>query len=135
MGLSIDRIDHVVINCRDVAATARWYVDVLGMRAETFGPSERTALRFGDQKLNLRPVGALGADPTWTTAAVESAGAQDLCFVTTASADEVHDHLVACGVGIMSGPVRKTGALGEMISHYCRDPDGNLIEIAVYPSV
>ncbi|SKW36430.1 glyoxalase/bleomycin resistance protein/dioxygenase [Mycobacteroides abscessus subsp. massiliense] len=27
----------------------------------------------------------------------------------------------------------KIGALGAMTSHYCRDPDGNLIEIAVYP--
>jgi hypothetical protein len=33
---------------------------------------------------------------------------------------------------VTSGPVTKTGALGPMISHYCRDLDGNLIEIAVY---
>ena len=26
----------------------------------------------------------------------------------------------------------KTGALGPMTSHYCRDPDGNLIEVASY---
>jgi hypothetical protein len=28
--------------------------------------------------------------------------------------------------------VTKIGALGPMTSHYCRDIDGNLIEIAVY---
>ena len=33
---------------------------------------------------------------------------------------------------ITAGPVPKTGALGPMISHYCRDPDGNLIEVASY---
>ena len=33
---------------------------------------------------------------------------------------------------ITAGPVAKTGALGPMISHYCRDPDGNLIEVASY---
>ncbi|WP_405162407.1 VOC family protein [Nocardia sp. NBC_01499] len=133
MGFSVDRIDHVVLNCRDVAETARWYVEVLGMRVETFGPSGRTALRFGNQKLNLRPVGALATDPTWSTAAVESAGSEDLCFVANASVAEVRDHLAACGVEVVSGPVGKTGALGDMISHYCNDPDGNLIEIAVYP--
>ena len=33
---------------------------------------------------------------------------------------------------ITEGPVTKTGALGPMTSHYCRDPDGNLIEVASY---
>jgi catechol 2,3-dioxygenase-like lactoylglutathione lyase family enzyme len=40
--------------------------------------------------------------------------------------------LRACGVTITAGPVAKTGALGPMTSHYCRDPDGNLIEVASY---
>jgi hypothetical protein len=35
-------------------------------------------------------------------------------------------------VEIVAGPVPRTGALGAMTSHYCRDIDGNLIEIAVY---
>ena len=46
--------------------------------------------------------------------------------------DEVRAHLVGCGVEVIAGPVTKTGALGPMTSHYCRDIDGNLIEIAVY---
>jgi hypothetical protein len=44
----------------------------------------------------------------------------------------VRSHLAACRIGIVSGPVTKVGALGPMTSHYCRDPDGNLVEIAVY---
>jgi catechol 2,3-dioxygenase-like lactoylglutathione lyase family enzyme len=35
-------------------------------------------------------------------------------------------------VTITEGPVTKAGALGPMTSHYCRDPDGNLIEVAGY---
>lgn len=129
---NIDRIDHIVINCRNVADTAKWYAKVLGMSVEEFGPSSRTALKFGNQKINLRPLGALELDPNWTTSEVESAGAQDLCFVTDSSPEAVRDHLAACGVEIVNGPVVKLGALGEMVSHYCRDIDGNLIEIAVY---
>ena len=53
-------------------------------------------------------------------------------FITRSSPDEVRAHLAGCGVEITSGPVTKTGALGPMTSHYCRDIDGNLIEIAVY---
>ena len=132
MGFTVEGFDQFVLNCRDVEDTASWYERVLGMRREVFGPSNRIALRFGDQKINLRPVGALADDPDWVTGAVEAAGSEDLCFVTRRSADDVRANLTGCGVAIISGPVTKLGALGPMTSHYCRDIDGNLIEIAVY---
>jgi catechol 2,3-dioxygenase-like lactoylglutathione lyase family enzyme len=132
MAFALERFDHIVINCRDVESTAAWYERVLGMKRETFGPSNRTALCFGDQKINLRPVGALAEDPEWVTGTVEAAGSEDLCFITRCTPDEVRSQLIDCGVEITSGPVIKTGALGPMTSHYCRDIDGNLIEIAVY---
>ncbi|KQY05956.1 virulence protein [Mycobacterium sp. Root135] len=127
MGLSVDRIDHVVVNTVDADRTVDWYVRVLGMAREVFGDG-RIALRFGDQKLNVRPTGA----PNWVTAAVDAPGTLDLCFVVDAEADAVGEHLQSCGVEITEGPVAKTGALGPMTSHYCRDPDGNLIEVATY---
>ena len=132
MGFAVQRFDHIVLNCNDVEATASWYERVLGMARETFGPSKRTALSFGDQKINLRPVGALADDPYWLTGSVEAAGSGDLCFITRSTPEEVRVHLTGCGVEILSGPVTKIGALGAMTSHYCRDIDGNLIEIAVY---
>ncbi|WP_077087628.1 VOC family protein [Mycobacterium rhizamassiliense] len=132
MGFVVQRVDHIVLNCNDVEATAAWYERVLGMSRETFGPTGRTALRFGNQKINLRPIGALADDPEWVTGAVEAAGSEDLCFITEATPEEVRAHLGACGVEITAGPVPKTGALGPMTSHYCRDVDGNLVEIAVY---
>ena len=76
MAFSVNRIDHVVINCRDVDATADWYVRVLGMRREVFGDN-RVALVFGNQKINVRPTGA----PNWTTGAVDAPGSLDLCFI------------------------------------------------------
>lgn len=132
MGFAVDRFDHIVINCHDVEASASWYERVLGMTRATFGLSHRIALFFGNQKINLRPVGALADDPDWVTGSVEAAGSEDLCFITRATPDEVRAHLAECGVEVTSGPVTKTGALGPMTSHYCRDLDGNLIEIAVY---
>ncbi len=132
MGFAVDRFDHIVVNCRDVEATASWYERVLGMTRQTFGPSHRTALSFGNQKINLRPLGALAEDPDWVTGSVEVAGSEDLCFITRATPEEVRAHLAGCGVDVISGPVTKVGALGPMTSHYCRDVDGNLIEIAVY---
>lgn len=128
MAFSVDRIDHVVLNCRDVDATVAWYVSVLGMVRTEFGDG-RIALTFGNQKLNVRPTGA----PNWVTAAVDAPGALDLCFIADAEPDDIGAHLRACGVEITEGPVGKTGALGPMTSHYCRDPDGNLVEVAAYP--
>jgi catechol 2,3-dioxygenase-like lactoylglutathione lyase family enzyme len=129
MPLLIERIDHVVLNCRDIDVIADWYERVLGMRREIFGDG-RLALLFGNQKINLRPSGA----PNWETGAVDAPGSQDLCFIAEATAEEIGAHLRSCGVTITTGPVSKTGALGPMTSHYCRDPDGNLIEIATYRS-
>ena len=127
MAFSVNRIDHVVLNTGDVDAITDWYVRVLGMQREVFGAG-RVALRFGDQKINVRPTGA----PNWKTGAVDAPGSLDLCFIAEMSPDEVGAHLRSCGVTITEGPVTKTGALGPMTSHYCRDPDGNLIEVASY---
>lgn len=130
MPFSVAAIDHIVLNVRDAEATAAWYEAVLGMRREAFGDDRRIALRFGNQKINLRPI---AADPAeWITGTSDAPGAADVCFVTAASPDSVIAHLQAGNVPILAGPVARTGARGPMRSVYCRDPDGNLVEIATY---
>jgi catechol 2,3-dioxygenase-like lactoylglutathione lyase family enzyme len=131
MRFTIDRIDHLVLNVRDVEITAAWYQRVLGMEREEFGPDGRTALKFGGQKINVRPTDAKPG--AWVTAVNDAPGAADLCFITVVGPEEIIGHLHDCGVAVLEGPVERTGALGHMRSVYCRDPDGNLIEIASYP--
>jgi len=128
MTVAIDRVDHIVLNCRDLETTVAWYQRVLGMRREEFGPDRHTALKFGSQKFNVRPSGT--AD--WWSVEMDAPGALDLCFVSLTPIDEILKHLAACSVAIAKGPVQQIGALGSMTSVYCHDPDGNLIEIAVY---
>lgn len=131
MRFAVDRLDHLVITCRDVEIAASWYQRVLGMEREEFGPHRRTSLRFGGQKINLRPVSATQEE--WFTGAAGGVpGTDDLCFVVTMRSEQVAEYLRACGVTIELGPVAKAGALGPIMSVYCRDPDGNLIEIASY---
>ncbi|MCR0984735.1 VOC family protein [Roseomonas populi] len=130
MRFAVDRLDHLVITCRDVETMASWYQRVLGMERESFGPHNRTSLRFGGQKINLRPEDASQED--WFTGEAALPGGQDLCFIVTVMADDVAAHLKECGVTIEQGPVEKAGALGAINSVYCRDPDGNLIEISSY---
>jgi catechol 2,3-dioxygenase-like lactoylglutathione lyase family enzyme len=132
MRFTIDRIDHIVINCKSVEISAAWYQRVLGMEREDFGADHRTALKFGGQKINLRPTDAdVGS---WPTGVCVEPGATDVCFITAVPPDEVIGHLHDNGVQILQGPVEKAGALGPITSVYCRDPDGNLIEISSYQS-
>ena len=130
MRFTVDRLDHIVINCSDVEVTASWYQRVLGMEREEFGEAGRTALKFGGQKINLRPVEA--DIQSWPTGAYAGPGAVDACFITAVGPEDVVEHLRGCGIEVVSGPVAKHGALGPMESVYCRDPDGNLIEISSY---
>jgi catechol 2,3-dioxygenase-like lactoylglutathione lyase family enzyme len=130
MRFAVDRLDHLVITCKDVDISAAWYQRVLGMERDEFGSHRRTALRFGGQKINLRPQEATQAE--WFSGGGAAPGTQDLCFIVTVSAPQVVDHLHRCGVTVELGPVPKDGALGPITSVYCRDPDGNLIEIATY---
>ena len=128
MRFTVDRLDHLVVTCKDLEITAAWYQRVLGMEREEFGPDNRTALKFGGQKINLHEAGA----EFKPNAAVATPGSADLCFVTAVGPQDVVAHLHDCGVAIEAGPVPRTGALGAMRSVYCRDPDGNLIEISTY---
>lgn len=128
MKFTIDRIDHVVLTCADIELTAAWYERVLGMEREEFGADRRIALRFGAQKLNLHEVSA----PFEPHAATPATGGLDICFIAAVGPDDVMAHLGQLGVEIIEGPVQRTGALGAMRSVYCRDPDGNLVEIAGY---
>ena len=130
MRFTIDRIDHVVLNVTSVEISAAWYQRVLGMEREDFGPQNRTALKFGGQKINVRPIDA--DVRSWHTSAKVVPGSADLCFVTAVGPQDVVDHLHRCGIKIEQGPVPKVGALGPITSVYCRDPDGNLIEISSY---
>jgi catechol 2,3-dioxygenase-like lactoylglutathione lyase family enzyme len=123
--MHLDALDHVVLTVRDLEATIAFYVDVLGMQAQTFGEGRR-ALAFGSQKINLHEAGR-EFEPK---AAAATPGSADLCFLTTVPLDEVIAHLQSRKIAIVQGPVPRTGATGKLLSVYLRDPDGNLLEIA-----
>lgn len=127
--MQVDQFDHLVLTVRDIATTCRFYTDVLGFEPITFGAG-RTALAFGTHKINLHVVGH-EFEPK---AAQPTPGSADLCFIAQGSLDDVCAHLKEQGVALVAGPVPRTGACGPIDSVYIRDPDGNLLEIAVYPA-
>lgn len=125
--MKIDRLDHLVLTVRSIDNTARFYERVLGMEVVTFGQG-RVALQFGMQKINLHQVGK-EFEPK---ADRPTPGSADLCFITGLPVEKVVEHLHACGVAVLEGPVPRTGALGPIRSVYFRDPDDNLVEVSNY---
>ncbi|MEB3213020.1 MAG: VOC family protein [Leptolyngbyaceae bacterium] len=125
--IHIERLDHLVLTVRDLDVTTEFYVSVLGMEKVTFSEG-RTALKFGNQKINLHQYGH-----EFSPSAIRpQPGSADLCFITNSPLSSVIKHLETCEVVIIQGPVERTGAVGTIQSVYFRDPDQNLLEVSNY---
>jgi catechol 2,3-dioxygenase-like lactoylglutathione lyase family enzyme len=123
----IERIDHFVLTVSCLEATLSFYERVLAFRREV-RPDAPASLKFGRQKINVHE-----SERTFEPkAARPTPGAGDFCLITLRSMDEVVAHLKDCGVDLVLGPVARIGAEGPMTSVYFRDPDANLVEIALY---
>ncbi|MCX5468067.1 VOC family protein [Acinetobacter nematophilus] len=125
--MEILHLDHLVLTVADIEQTCRFYRQVLNFEIITFG-NNRKALKFGQQKINLHQAGH-EFEPK---AKHPTRGSADLCFITSTPLNELIIHLAHQKVVIQEGPVQRTGAVGNIMSVYIRDPDENLIEISNY---
>ena len=126
--IALTRIDHLVLTVRSIPATCAFYSTHFNLVPSTFGPQQRTQLSFGPHKFNLHQLGS-EFDPK---AIHPTPGSADLCLITEVEVEEVKRRLEAGGVQVVEGVVTRTGAMGPIRSVYCRDPDGNLLEISNY---
>ncbi|WP_448565126.1 VOC family protein [Trichothermofontia sp.] len=123
--MNIERLDHLVLTVRDLNSTCTFYTQVLGMTLVTH-PPDRPVLVFGTQHITLHvhdqthPLRALQAVP----------GSANLCLITSVPVPRLMQHLHHYGVRVIEGPLKRPGASGMLLSIYCRDPDGNLLELA-----
>lgn len=128
--MNVHSLDHLVLTVVDLDATVQFYCDVLGMVREDFRPADgslRTALKFGDQKINLHVAGA-EFDPKSKS---PTPGSADLCFLSEEPLEAWQAQFERFGVHVEKGPVQRTGAVALIMSFYVRDPDENLIEVSV----
>lgn len=126
--IAIDRLDHLVVTVKDIEASVRFYVDVLGLELDS--SNGRFAVRFGNQKINLHR----GKAEFLPAARRPTAGSADFCLVARGNIADIYAELLAKNAPLEPGMgiVPRTGATGPIDSIYLRDPDGNLVEVSVY---
>jgi len=116
----------MVITTSDFDACFHFYAEVLGMEHVIAGGQH--AFHFGAQKINVhtRP------GEFQPAAGNIQSGSQDFCLITEGDISDVKEYLEKAGITIIEGPSERKGAKGLMDSVYIYDPDGNLVEIAIY---
>jgi len=116
-------LSHLALRVRDLRAAAAFYRDNFGLR-EVWSPDPRNVyLSSGTDNLALHEAGD-----------VAPGGALDHLGFVVDSPEEVHAaaaRLRARGVPIAQEP--RTHRDGS-VSFYCRDPDGNLVQVLWLPA-
>ena len=127
-------IDHVVLLVGDMERATRFYTDVLGCDLDNDLPQYgMRQLRAGAALIDLVDINS--KEGAW--AKPEVAGGRNVDHIALglghAEPEAVRRHLAGHGVEIIEEGER-TGALGDTLSFYIRDPDGNQIELSFPPA-
>ncbi len=130
ISFSVESIDHIVLTVQNIDKTVYFYKNVLNMKLSFYTAkndnTKRISFSFGNQKINIHSVDKKHIPH----AKKPTSGSTDICFLSNTSINDWIDYLIRNEIEIEDGPVKRTGAKGEILSIYIRDPDGNLIEIS-----
>ncbi len=118
---------HVALRVRALEACERFYTDIIGMRVEWRPDADNVYLTSGHDNLALHRV---AADP----APDDRQRLDHIGFIVKRSAqiDDWFAFLTANNVPILNPPrTHRDGAR----SLYCRDPDGNVVQMIYHPGL
>jgi glyoxylase I family protein len=120
MTFHVERIDHVVLRVRDLAAMVRFYEQVLGFNVER---------RLERIHLVQMRAGASMLDLVAGERAKDAPNMDHLCFrVAPFDRDAIVTRLAPFGISV-GETVQRYGAEGNGPSVYFHDPEGNQIEL------
>ncbi|UCH52566.1 MAG: VOC family protein [Pseudomonadota bacterium] len=118
---------HVALCVKDLAACERFYGELLGMQVEWRPDADNVYLTSGADNLALHRV-------TTEFAPNENQHLDHIGFILRepAQVDDWHEFLKTNGVEIVKAPrTHRDGAR----SFYCRDPDGNTVQMIYHPPI
>ena len=126
----VDSIDHVVLTSSDLKKTVAFYKNILEMDMKEDFIEEDNSLRysmhFGNQKINIHEVNNIFLPHAKNV----KPGTLDICFISKKKVSYWQSKLLKNNINLIEGPLERFGATSKIISIYCHDPDGNLIEIS-----
>jgi catechol 2,3-dioxygenase-like lactoylglutathione lyase family enzyme len=126
-------LDHIVLNVRDVERSLDFYTRILGLPAERVEAWRKGDLGFPSVRVNDSTIIDLFPTPEDGGAAAGGLNLNHFCLVTErADLEAAAQELTQAGVAIERGPAVRSGARGDGLSVYFRDPDANLIELRTY---
>jgi catechol 2,3-dioxygenase-like lactoylglutathione lyase family enzyme len=127
-------LDHIVLNVADVERSLAFYSQTLGLPAERVEAWRRGELRFPSVRVNEATI--IDLVQSSERAAEDALNLAHFCLVTDAEdINTVAQELTSAGIVIERGPGMRSGARGNALSLYFRDPDNNLIELRTYAGV
>jgi catechol 2,3-dioxygenase-like lactoylglutathione lyase family enzyme len=121
------KFDHCVVHVSDWERSNNFYREVVGV--ELVAKNGRFAYKFANAQLNLH---GPGVKPQPLAKIPVPPGGSDLCFEWCGPISQAVEHLNINDVRVELGPVQRSGAQGDGISVYFRDPDGSLLEFISY---
>jgi len=118
-------LDHIVLRVADTHRSVAWYRDRLGLAPERYEQWQRGEVLFTSLRIDETTIIDL------LESAPDGVNMDHLCLVVE---DFDVDEAVASGEwDVHGGPAEVWGAQGMGRSLYVRDPDGNVVELRVYP--
>jgi catechol 2,3-dioxygenase-like lactoylglutathione lyase family enzyme len=124
-------LDHIVLNVRDVERSLDFYHRLLGLPAERVEAWRKGEVGFPSVRVNDATIIDLFGMPE--TGSGQHSNLNHFCLVTErADLEAAAEELTRAGVTIERGPGVRSGARGDGLSVYFRDPDANLIELRTY---
>ena len=126
---ALEGVDHVVLLVDGMEAARAFYCDVIGCTVEDALPQYgMLQLRAGASLIDLVDISV--EEGAWGRPEIAGGRNMDHFCLATGPRDEaaLRSHLAAHGVEIVEEGIR-SGARGDGLSFYVKDPSGNTIEL------
>ncbi len=128
MSVKVTGFDHVVLRVSDVEKSLAFYIDKLGLAPEKVDEWRRGEAFFPSVRVNADVILDLLAAPA------EHAGQENVDHICLVTEPADWDVVAASGeFDVVDGPDLRSGAKGQGLSLYVRDPDRNIVELRYYP--
>lgn len=132
--VKIVEMDHIVLRCRDVDASLRFYNEVLGMEILRLDDFKAGNVRFPSARLNADTIIDFFPSPDQPPIGKDGIKNQDhFCMVIEPQDMEaLKSQCLSLGIEVQQGPGTRWGAHGNGTSLYIYDPDDNVVELRHY---